>query len=262
MQDKLPCNETRIPYQAERTMNIIAFGKTDTGLRRSNNEDAFLTRPDLGFSTVVDGVGGAAAGEIASRIFVETAGEIFDGKAGFPDAALPELIQESFRLGNDRILAHAEAHPDCRGMACTAELIAFAGDGYIIGHVGDSRTYLYREGGLRQVTKDHSLVQSQVDQGLITREAAKTHALRNVVLRAVGTQPSIELDIVRGKILPDDIFLLCSDGLTDMVEDEDIRQILTSASGLDDKVDRLIEAAKSAGGHDNITVVLCRVLSE
>jgi serine/threonine protein phosphatase PrpC len=201
-------------------------------------------------------------GEIASRIFVETTAEVFGKNAGKAGTPLPELVQNSFRLGNDRILAYAEAHPDCRGMACTAELIAFADDGYIIGHVGDSRTYLFREGTLRQVTKDHSLVQSQLDQGLITREAEKTHTLKNVVLRAVGAQPSIQLDLIRGRAFPGDVFLLCSDGLTDMVEDETIQEILAAPGELDDKVCRLIEAARSAGGFDNITVVLCRVSFE
>lgn len=239
-------------------MRIDACGKTDIGLRRSNNEDAFLVRPDAGFSTVADGVGGSAGGEIASRIFVETADEVFGQQSRAPGIALSTLVRESFRLGNDRILAHADMHPACRGMACTAELIAFADDYYIIGHVGDSRTYIFRQGELRQATRDHSLVQNQLDNGLITREAAKSHTLRNVVLRAVGVQPSIELDLVRGTILPGDTFLLCSDGLTDMVEDDAILETLSSSRGLDDKIDLLIEAAKSAGGNDNITVVLCQ----
>jgi PPM family protein phosphatase len=243
-------------------MNIIASGKTDIGLRRSSNEDAYLIRPDLGCFSVADGVGGSAAGEIASRIFVETAHEVFGQTPGFSSIAPDILVQESFRLGNERILSHVAGHPDCEGMGCTAELIAFANDAYIIGHVGDSRTYLLREGELRQVTKDHSLVQNQLDQGLITPDAARKHHLRNVVLRVVGIKPSLGLDIIRGKSLPDDIFLLCSDGLTDMVEDDAILKTLSSSLGLDDKIDRLIESAKSAGGNDNITVVLCQVSSE
>jgi len=243
-------------------MKIIASGKTDIGLRRANNEDAYMVRPDLGCFTVADGVGGSSAGEIASSIFVETALEVFGRPSGVAGITPDVLVQESFRLGNERILAHAMRHSNCQGMACTAELLTFAGDSYIVGHVGDSRTYLFREGELRQITRDHSLVQNQLEQGLITPEGAKKHSLRNVVLRVVGIQPSIELDIIRGKSLSNDIFLVCSDGLTDLVDDSDIVKTLSSSLGLDDKVDQLIESAKLAGGNDNITVVLCQVSPE
>ncbi len=243
-------------------MKIISSANTDTGLRRANNEDAYFASPHLGVFAVADGVGGSAAGEVASRIFVDTARDVFEEKSGLPGVAHPALVQESFIRGNERILAYAARNPNCRGMGCTAELIVFADDFYIIGHVGDSRTYLLRGGELRQITRDHSLVQNQLEQGLITREIARRHHLRNVVLRVVGIQPSIELDIIRGKSLPDDIFLLCSDGLTDMVDDDAIRETLSTPSGLGDKVDRLIESAKSAGGNDNITVILCRVSPE
>jgi protein phosphatase len=240
-------------------MNIIFSGNTDTGLLRSNNEDAYLLRPDLGLFTVADGVGGSAAGEIASRLFVETAEEAFENKALLSVVETSQLVQEAFRLANERILSYAGIHGSCRGMACTAELIAFDGARYIIGHVGDSRTYLLRGGEFRQVTRDHSLVQSQLEKGLITPEEARKHSLRNVVLRAVGSTPVLELDIIRGNSLPDDLFLLCSDGLTDMLEDNDIRSVLISGEELSGKVERLIDFAKSAGGNDNITVILCQV---
>jgi serine/threonine protein phosphatase PrpC len=240
-------------------MEIIASGKTDIGLRRGNNEDACLVRRELGLFTVADGIGGSAAGEIASRIFVESALEIFEKGAGREEVDISNLVQQSFRLGNERILAYSLENPYCQGMGCTAEIISFSGDAYVVGHVGDSRTYLLRDGELRQITKDHSLVQSQLEQGLITHESAKNHSLRNVVLRAVGIDSSMALDMVKGKTQPDDIFLLCSDGLTDMVEDSAIKEILSSSNRIDEMVDLLIECAKSAGGNDNITVVLCRV---
>ena len=168
-------------------------------------------------------------------------------------------FSEVFQLGNERILAYVEQNPHCQGMGCTAEVIAFANDCYIVGHVGDSRTYLFRDGELRQITRDHSLVEKQVEQGLISREEAKRHYLRNIILRAVGISPAIELDIVRGKILPDDIFLLCSDGLTDMLEDYSIQETISTSAALTDKVEQLTELANTAGGNDNITVVLCEV---
>jgi len=242
-------------------MDIIFSAKTDMGLRRKNNEDAYVVRPDLGFLAVADGVGGAAAGEVASGIFVDTAQEIFARKNLDSESETSSLVQDVFRLANERILAHAAEHPSSKGMGSTAELIAFSDDRYIVGHVGDSRTYLLRGGELRQITKDHSLVQEQVDKGMITPEEARKHSLRNVVLRALGVQQPMALDLIRGKCQPNDIFLLCSGGLTSMVEDDDIREALIAPGGLDDKVDRLIESAKSAGGSDNITVALCRVLS-
>lgn len=241
-------------------MKIISFGKTDIGLRRKNNEDAYLAMPEHVFCTVVDGMGGSADGEVASGIFVEAAKEVFKCEFGRSVGETSALVREAFRLGNERILAHAGRYPQSRGMGCTAELIAFTENMYIVGHVGDSRTYQFRDGELRQITKDHSLVQNQLEQGLITQEEAKKHHLRNIVLRAVGIQPSIELDMIRGKTLPGDIYLLCSDGLTDMIDDALIQDILSSPMGLADKVEQLIEQARSAGGHDNITVVLCRAV--
>ena len=145
-------------------------------------------------------------------------------------------------------------------MGCTAEVLAFYDQSYVVGHVGDSRTYLFREGQLRQITRDHSVVQEQLDEGLITPEEARNHALRHVILRAVGVRDTLAVDLIRGKNRPGDIFLLCSDGLTDMVEDTLIREVLVLSLGLNQKVDRLIELAKSAGGRDNITVILCEVI--
>jgi serine/threonine protein phosphatase PrpC len=239
-------------------MRIISSGCTDTGLKRKNNEDAYLERLDLGVFAVADGIGGSAAGEIASRIFVETAQEVFE-RGVYVDTETSALVQEVFKLANERILVNTEEYPERRGMGCTAELIAFRGDRYIVGHVGDSRTYLFRDGELRRITRDHSLVQDQLEQGLITREDAKRHRLRNVVLRAVGIDSSVSLDLIKGRMLPGDIFLLCSDGLTDMVDEDSVQETLSSALGLTDMVEQLIERAKTAGGNDNITVVLCQV---
>ena len=241
-------------------MKRVFCGKTDVGLRRPNNEDAWLVRPDLDFCVVADGMGGAASGELASRMFVETVQELFTLHRPASEQDACDMTQEAFRLGNQRILSFAGANPSHQGMGCTAEFITFLDDRYVAGHVGDSRTYLFREGVLRQITHDHSLVQSQLDQGLITEMEARRHSLRHVVLRALGIREPLALDLSRGTCRSGDVFLLCSDGLTDMVEDDVIRDILSGPGELDETADQLIECAKSAGGADNITVVLCRVL--
>lgn len=239
-------------------MTYVAAGATDVGLRRSNNEDAFLVRPELGVMAVADGMGGAAAGEVASAIFVETVAELLGSHAAASPDEAASLVQEVFRTANEKMISHVMEQPEHHGMGCTAELLLFCGDRYVIGHVGDSRTYLFRDGELRQVTKDHSLVQQQVDLGLISKAEARTHAMKNVVLRALGADLELSLDLVKGRVFPDDLFLLCSDGLSDMVDDELLRQLLASRQPLPQLVALLIEEAKSAGGKDNVTVVLCK----
>jgi len=241
-------------------MKIDSFGKTDLGLRRSNNEDAFWLGLDQATFTVADGMGGAAAGELASQIFVETAFQVFSQNREQGMKKRVELVKETFLLANERILNHIKMNPQDEGMGCTAELITFNDQHFVLGHVGDSRTYLFRRGQLRQLTRDHSLVQEQLDQGLLTPEEARRHSLRHVIVRAVGIDETLAVDLVEGKTHPGDLFLLCSDGLTDMIEDLSIQKILLSSLRLDQKVNRLIELANAAGGKDNITVVLCEVL--
>lgn len=241
-------------------MHKIEFtGKTDVGQVRSNNEDAFMLNPEMVYCLVADGMGGAAAGEMASQIFAQTTSELFDQQKPTSEQELVGLVQEAFRNANDRILDHVGKHPEHRGMGCTAELLAFTETGFVIGHMGDSRTYRLREGTLKQLTKDHSLVQDQLDQGLITEEQARSHRMRNIILRAVGVRPSPALDTLRGPIFSGDLFLLCSDGLTDLIEDQEIVKVLLSDGEIAAKADRLVEMANLAGGKDNITVVLAQI---
>lgn len=239
---------------------IAFYGKTDVGLKRSNNEDVFVIKPAQLFCLVADGMGGASAGELASAIFAKTAVEFSSNSTQRSEEEAIRQVQESFTFANNRILDHVHEHPDHSGMGCTAELILFTEYGFVIGHVGDSRTYRFRKGQLKQLTADHSLVQEQIDQGIITEEQARKHSLRNVILRAVGINRELPLDIIRGKIFSNDLFLLCSDGLTDLVEDELIKDVLASSDSLPSKTDKLVAMAKSAGGKDNITVVLSEVV--
>jgi len=239
--------------------NIAFFGKSDIGLKRTNNEDIFVVSHELEFCLAADGMGGAAAGDLASHIFAETATEVFSGSCSRSEKESLELVRESFTSANKRILEHAAQNIKHKGMGCTAELMAFSNGSYVLGHIGDSRTYRLRDGQLKQLTQDHSFVQNQINQGLITPEEAKKHHLRNVILRAVGVSDNLSLDLLRGKVLPGDLFLLCSDGLTDMVEDSLILQVLSSPMSLPQKADGLIGAAKFSGGSDNITVVLSEI---
>ena len=265
------------------------FGKTDSGLVRPNNEDTFLIKPDMGFCVVADGMGGAAAGELASRIFAETALEVFLKAEGQfeteiqeqtqitidtidtidnsvdvtiirSETEIPKRVQTAFILANKRILDHVKKTPRHKGMGCTAELIAFYDDNFVLGHLGDSRIYRIQNGQLKQLTKDHSLVQDQIDQGLISPEEARNHSLRNIITRAVGIEKKCNLDILRGKTCSGDLFLLCSDGLTDMVDDNLIHKVLSSPMDLSQKTEKLVEMANSAGGRDNVTVVLSEIL--
>jgi protein phosphatase len=239
---------------------IHYVGETDVGLKRQNNEDALAVRPDLGLCVVADGMGGAAAGEVASRIFVETVVEVFaDGqKTGQDDCA--GQIQYAFGLANERILRDVDMHPQRKGMGCTAEVVVFSDGGYVLGHLGDSRTYRYRNDQLKQLSSDHSLIQEQIDQGILSPEEAKTHPMRNVILRAVGVKEEVALDILKGRTYPGDQYLLCSDGLTDMVDDGVIEGVLASELTLEERANKLVGLAKSAGGKDNITIVLAEVI--
>lgn len=241
-------------------IRIESCGRTDVGLRRSNNEDAFVSAADLGVLALADGMGGAASGEVASGIFADTVRERFS--AGPPPSVgeAEELVLRSFLLANRRILELAARAPEHRGMGCTGEMVVFSGDRYVVGHVGDSRVYLFRGGRLRQVTKDHSFVQEQVDRGLLTSVQARIHPWRHMLLRAIGIHDSLEVDLLSGKAHPEDLFLLCSDGLTDMIGDPLIEERLGSGLSLGEKAERLVRDACDAGGYDNVTVVLGKVL--
>ena len=239
---------------------IALSGRTDVGLKRTNNEDVFLVRSDLGFCLVADGMGGAAAGELASRYFADNCLKAFAQPMTDSAPTLLLQVQKAFQQANKAILDHVKKEPRHKGMGCTAELLAFCNGGFVLGHVGDSRTYRLRNSELKQLTHDHSLVQSMVDQGVISADAARRHSHRNVILRAVGIETNLSVDLIKGKLMPGDIYLLCSDGLTDMVEDAQIKAALSTDASLPEKAEACIALAKKAGGADNITVVLFRIL--
>ena len=227
-------------------------GRTDVGRQRSANEDDFVLAPP--FFAVADGMGGAKAGEVASAM----ATEVFEGESDSGEPAETQLAR-MLREANKRIHDLAVADESHRGMGTTLTAAKVTGDEISLAHVGDSRAYRMRDGELEQLTKDHSLVAELERSGQITPEAAEHHPQRSIITRALGPEPDVEVDTYTITGREGDLFLLCSDGLTSMISDEEIGSILRSAGSLDAAADALVRAANQSGGKDNITVVLFRV---
>jgi PPM family protein phosphatase len=245
---------------AGRTLHWRAHGLTDRGLKRPRNEDALLVAPTARILAVADGMGGHAAGNVASRIAVETLAGAFP-KAPSPRilaATLGRRLQDVFAAANLAILGHAAAHRGCRGMGTTMTALAplAATAECVIAHVGDSRAYRLRAGELVRLTHDHTWVQQQVDAGILTPAAARGHRLSSMLTRVLGTELTGPADVVVADAVPGDIFLLCSDGLTNMVEDSDLRLLLGAELPLDALAAELVAEANRRGGADNITVLL------
>jgi protein phosphatase len=235
------------------TLRVVEHAeRSDTGEVRPANEDSFLVRAPL--FVVADGMGGANAGEVASRAAVETFA------AGLPQAdGVGARLAEAVRAANRRINQESTADSSRRGMGTTVTA-ALVGDGDVtLAHVGDSRAYLVRGAKICQLTQDHTLVDELVRQGQLTEAEAAVHPQRSIITRALGPEPSVEVDVTTHQVEADDVLLLCSDGLTGMVGDEQIFEIVTSAQSLAAASKALVDAANAAGGRDNITVLLARV---
>ncbi|MDE3025938.1 MAG: Stp1/IreP family PP2C-type Ser/Thr phosphatase [Acidobacteriota bacterium] len=223
--------------------------KTDTGRKRRRNEDAFVLAPPL--FAVADGMGGAQAGEIASKLAAAALEDTDAGRLTGP-AKVASLIQEA----NRRVHERSSVDPATSGMGTTMTVALVEDDGVVIGHVGDSRAYLVRGHDLEQITEDHSLVNELLKSGRLSAEEAESHPQRSVITRAVGTDPDVDVDSFVVETQDGDIFLICSDGLTDMVDDEHILETVERHRGdLDRMTRQLVTAANSGGGEDNITVV-------
>jgi serine/threonine protein phosphatase PrpC len=232
-----------------------ASALTDTGRRRPQNEDTFVCDPPL--FAVADGVGGAQAGEIASRLAANALEERCANALG--ETTLTELLLEA----NDRIYRHALADPTAAGMGTvvTALLVDEAAGTVSIGHVGDSRAYRLRDDVLEQLTPDHSLVGELVRAGRLSTEEAEQHPHRSVITRAVGTEPSVAVETLTVEAAPGDLYLICSDGLTDIVRDTQIVELILAADrDPDTAAEALVDAANRNGGIDNITVVLFEIV--
>jgi protein phosphatase len=251
-------------------MALAHAGKTDVGRKREHNEDAFLINAKHGLFTIADGMGGHAAGEVASRIAVDVINEFIEISGDDSDITWPfefddgvsmeeNRIFTAIKLANLKIFEVMEQKPELQGMGTTLVTLLVQGDEAFVGHVGDSRAYLVRDGQLRLLTSDHSWVNEQMKLGVLTKSEAANHPFRNVVTRALGGRDPIKADITRERLQAEDLVLLCSDGLNSMLADESIRDILLERGGdLDEACQALIDAANAAGGDDNISVVLAR----
>ncbi len=247
-------------------LNFNVGFATDIGLRRSQNQDCGASLPDLGLFIVADGMGGHRGGEIASAMAVEIIPQIVLEAQAKPvqdrfdtRAALNTAIQRA----NHAIYDRALRQPELQGMGTTTTALLFHNRRVIVGHVGDSRAYFSRKGAIWQVTRDHSLVQEKLRAGLITREQAKTDQMKNVITRSVGFGHETVVELYEMDALPGDIFILCSDGLSGQVEDDEILDILEkrvrTTGDTKNAVSDLVLFANARGGHDNTTVIVIQV---
>lgn len=237
-------------------MTLHGCGETHQGRVRPHNEDAFLVDLEHGVFAVADGMGGHAAGEVASGLAVETLSEIL-GRPRGGDEDAPELLRSAVEEASRRITSRSDEHPEFRSMGTTIVVVLVDGPRLSLAHVGDSRAYLVRSGTIRRLTSDHSFVYELVRLGMLSPEQAARDPRRNVVTRALGSGAPVAPDIWQGDLEPRDRLLLCSDGLTTMLTDEQILAVLDAApEALEKACTSLIEAANSAGGEDNVTVVL------
>jgi serine/threonine protein phosphatase PrpC len=248
-------------------------GKTDVGLVRKNNEDNFGFDNRIGIFVVCDGMGGQAAGELASKIAVDTVLGYFHQEErrsgsevlgrGFAEVSeRANALANAVQLANKAIREASARDAGSAGMGCTLVAVRVEGNLFSIAHVGDSRIYLVRQGAIQQLTTDHSLVMEQVRRGMITLEEAEHCEMQNVIVRALGSEDSVEPDLADLSLEENDTLLLCSDGLSRYVKDSAMLEVIGRVESLEDACDGLIEAAKSGGSDDNITCLLIRAVEQ
>ncbi len=249
---------------ADPTMTLEYFSATDTGRARNNNEDSVAVDETSHLVVLADGMGGYNAGEVASGmatsfIKAELGRWLAEASDNASDTDVRRAMDICVDNANRAIFNAANSNPQYAGMGTTLVVGVFRDGRLLMGHVGDSRGYRLRGGRLAQITHDHSLLQEQIDSGLITAEQAAFSANKNLVTRAVGVEDTVLLETHLHDVLPGDTYLLCSDGLSDMLDDESIAQLLQSSDALTEVAAALVDAANDAGGKDNISVVLARV---
>lgn len=261
-------DRSRVTRVAE-AENLAIVGTTDPGMLRANNEDHISTTPEAGLAVVADGMGGHQAGEVASGMAVDVVTRHVldtlvreDGRRKRKsDASSAEYkaVNEAIALANTAIFELAQSSPNYAGMGTTIVVTLFYDDKVCIGHVGDSRLYRLRDNTFELLTEDHSLVQELVARGLITPEEARSSVNKNLVTRALGIEATVESHITEQELKDQDLYLLCSDGLNDVLPDEETADILREhGNDLQDSVDRLVHEVNARGGPDNVSVVLVR----
>ncbi|MEM7246864.1 MAG: Stp1/IreP family PP2C-type Ser/Thr phosphatase [Acidobacteriota bacterium] len=251
-------------------MGLLFAGRTDVGRKREHNEDSLLLNEKHGLFTIADGMGGHASGEVASKLAVDVLNEFIEISGDDSDITWPFEFDEgvsmeanriftAIKLANMKIIEVTQERKELEGMGTTLVTLLVQGEHAYIGHVGDSRAYLVRNNELSQLTSDHSWVNEQMKLGVLTKAEARNHPYRNVVTRALGGREVIKADLACEKLQPNDIILLCSDGLNSMIDDDRILEIiLGQTDDLEACCQALVEAANNAGGDDNISVVLTR----
>ena len=243
----------------------LCAARTDVGLKREHNEDSFLVNEDLGLYVVCDGMGGHAGGETASRLAVQTVerellsarlrdDDPFAAAAPLEQTPLAGALREAIEGACAAVFRTSRANPELAGMGTTCISLLLHGAQALLGHVGDSRAYLVRDGEVHQLSEDHSLVNEQVRAGLLTEEEAKHSRLKNIITRSVGFEEDVLVDLLGVQTQPGDRFLLCSDGLSNLVENEEIRDVLLQHP-LDEVPQVLIQLGNERGGDDNLTVI-------
>jgi protein phosphatase len=249
---------------------IEAHGRTDVGRRRKINEDSFLVAPEARLYAVCDGMGGHNAGEVASRMAIETLASFVEKSAVESEITWPwgidsnlsfdaNRLKTAIKLSNARVFQAADNREELTGMGTTVVAVLVNGDLMTIGSAGDSRCYLVRGGQLKQLTRDDSWVTAALGEGILSSDDVEHHPLRNVITKAVGARDTIDLDVIEHRLQPGDVAMLCSDGLHGLINDQQIASILVPAPpSLEEATQKLIDAANEAGGRDNVTVVLLR----
>ena len=249
-------------------MRFTCAARTDVGIVRSGNEDNYLINDELALFVVCDGMGGHAGGEFASAIAVNTVEEVLSNPDNAPEVVavaeegaievMRERLRYAIRLAGKRIFEKANAEPEYRGMGTTCLVLLVDGPNAFVAHVGDSRGYLVRDGRIEQLTEDHSLVNERIRAGLLTPEQARHHKLKNIITRSLGYTEDVEIDIQVRAVRRGDKFLLCSDGLSNLVEPAELGETVRSMNP-QDAARQLVQMACSRGGDDNVTAVITRV---
>ena len=244
-------------------MTFEFFEALDTGRARTNNEDSVSLDEAVALAVLADGMGGYNAGEVASNmatsfIHTELGRWLREASTNATDTEVRRAMDICVDNANRAIFNAANSNPQYAGMGTTLVVAVFRENRLLVGHVGDSRAYRLRAGRLQQITRDHSLLQEQIDAGLITPEQAAFSANKNLVTRAVGVEDTVLLETHQHEVLPGDLYLMCSDGLSDMLDDASIAQLLQTSDSLDQTARALIDGANDAGGKDNISVILVR----